>query len=284
MVHSQAYAENEWKSAQPWNPPTTLALAPGESRTYGLKFLLSGSIREIENTLAQNDRPVAVGVPGYVVPMDMDARLFLKYPESVASMKVEPEGALSISAEAPLSSGWRAYSVQGKTWGRSRLSVTYQDGSLQTIQYFVTKTEAQAVADMGHFLTDKQWYVDPKDPFHRGPSVMTYDREADQVVMQDSRAWFAGLGVEGGGGAWLSANMKELVEPDKKELEKLQQFCRRGSSSGRVAIQRWPASIRCAQEFSSITSLTRCHRAIIASDFDWTTWTAELEQESVRAG
>ena len=39
MVHSQAYAENEWKNAQPWNPPTSLTLAPGESKTYGLKFL-----------------------------------------------------------------------------------------------------------------------------------------------------------------------------------------------------------------------------------------------------
>jgi hypothetical protein len=38
MVHSQAYAENDWKKAQPWNPPTVLKLAPGESRTYGLKF------------------------------------------------------------------------------------------------------------------------------------------------------------------------------------------------------------------------------------------------------
>lgn len=35
MVHSQAYAENEWKTAQPWNPPTALSLAPARrvSRT-----------------------------------------------------------------------------------------------------------------------------------------------------------------------------------------------------------------------------------------------------------
>ena len=66
MVHSQAYAENEWKSAQPWNPPTALTLAPGESKTYGVKFLLSDSIRDIEKTLAENGRPVAVGIPGYI--------------------------------------------------------------------------------------------------------------------------------------------------------------------------------------------------------------------------
>jgi hypothetical protein len=224
MVRSQAYAENEWKAAQPWNPATALSLSPGESKTYGLKFLLSDSIRDIEKTLEQNGRPVAVGVPGYVVPMDIDARLFLKYSKSIKSIAVEPPGALDVGGDGSLPSDWRAYTVKGKTWGRSRLTVTYDDGSVQTIQYFVIKPESQAVADMGHFLTTKQWYVDPNDLFHRSPSVITYDREANQIVLQDSRAWIAGLGDEGGGGAWLSAVMKELVQPNKEELEKLQPF------------------------------------------------------------
>jgi len=48
MVHSQAYAENEWKNVQQWNPATKLILAPGQTKTYGVEFLLSDSIRHIE--------------------------------------------------------------------------------------------------------------------------------------------------------------------------------------------------------------------------------------------
>ncbi len=55
---------------------------------------------------------------------------------------------------------------------------------MQTIQYFVTKPEVQAVRDMGHFLMTTQWFADPKDPFHRSPSVMTYDHETNQFVTQ----------------------------------------------------------------------------------------------------
>jgi hypothetical protein len=223
MVYSQAYAENEWKKAQPWNPPTTLMLAPGESKTYGLKFLLADSIRNIESTLAANHRPVAVGVPGYVLPMDIDAHLFLKYPANVKSMAVEPEGAIAISRQ-PVAHGWRTYAVRGKTWGRSRLTITYDDGLVQTINYFVIKPAAQAVADMGRFMTTKQWFVDPNDPFHRSPSIMSYDREADQIVMQDSRVWIAGLGDEGGSGGWVAAVMKELGQPDPGEVAKIEQF------------------------------------------------------------
>src|SRR5437660_8592968 len=96
MVHTKAFAENEWKAAEQWNPPSSFVLAPGESRVYGLRFVVADSIRSIEKTLAENHRPVAVGVPGYVLPMDINARLFLKYPYSVKSMAVEPSGAITI--------------------------------------------------------------------------------------------------------------------------------------------------------------------------------------------
>jgi uncharacterized protein DUF5695 len=40
MVVSQAFAENEWKKAQPWNPPTSKTLAPNESWTVGFQFVV----------------------------------------------------------------------------------------------------------------------------------------------------------------------------------------------------------------------------------------------------
>ncbi len=162
MVHTEAYAENEWKGVQEWNPPTALTLAPGESKTYGLKFLVSDSVRHIEQTLAQNQRPVAVGVPGYILPTDINARLFLKYSKPVKSVSVEPAEAISVIKSAPTAAGWAAYNVKANTWGRSRLTITYQDGLVQTIQYFVTKPATEVVSDMGHFLTTKQWYNDPR--------------------------------------------------------------------------------------------------------------------------
>lgn len=224
MVHSKAYAENEWKNAQPWNPPTMLSLAPGESKTYGLKFVLSDSIRHIEDTLAANNRPVAVGVPGYILPMDMEGRLFLKYAKDVKSAGVEPAGAISIEKGAAASGGEKTFTLHGKTWGRARLTITYADGLVQTIPYFVMKPEAQAVADLGNFLMTKQWFVDPNDPFHRSPSVMTYDRDENKIVTQDGRAWIAGLGDEGGAGSWLAAAMKEFGQPNKGELDQYVQF------------------------------------------------------------
>lgn len=272
MVSSQAFAENEWKKAEQWNPPTTLALGPGESKTFGLRFLVSGEIRGIEQTLASSGRPVAVGIPGYVLPMDMDVRLFLKYPRPVKTMTVEPAGAVTIRNNHSPNAAWNAYTLRGKAWGRARLTVTYQDGLVQTIQYRVMKPEAEAVADMGHFLTTKQWFDAKDDPFHRAPSPITYDRELNQMVSQDSRVWIAGLSDEGGAGSWLASAMKEIVEPNKEEIDKLQGFVD-GVLWGGIQFKDTP------KEYGVRKSLfyyqpDELPANFYRSDLNWTSWTS----------
>jgi hypothetical protein len=280
LVHSQAYADNEWKGVQQWNPPTLLTLAPGESKTYGFKFLVSDSIRDIETSLAANGRPVAVGIPGYILPADLDAKLFLKYDKKVKSIVVEPAGAMAIRKAPPSSGGWRAYALQGKTWGRSRLTITYDDGLTQTIHYFVTKPAAEVVADLGRFLTTKQWFVDPKDPFHRSPSVMTYDREANKIVLQDSRAWIGGLGDEGGAGSWIAAIMKEFVEPNKEELDKYHQFFD-GVLWGGLQHKDGPLKYGVKKSLFYYQP-DQMPPNFYRSDFDWTTWTSWDKKASER--
>jgi hypothetical protein len=224
MAHSRAYAEDEWADATPWNRPTSVVLAPGDSRSYGVQFLVAPDVRAIEPTLLRGGRPVAVGVPGYVLPMDQAARLFLKHGAGVRGLDVEPAGALTLTATDPSPGGWTAYDVRGRAWGRARLTVTWDDGLEQTIHYRVIKAVPDVVDDMGRFLTTEQWFEDPDDPFGRSPSVISYDGDERRQVTEDNRAWIAGLGDEGGSGSWLAAIMKQLVRPDRAEIAKLERF------------------------------------------------------------
>jgi len=224
MVASAAYQQNEWKQAEPWNAATSIVLQPGQERTVGLRFLVSDSIRSIEKTLAENQRPVAVGVPGYILPEDIQASLFVKYPQPVKKVDVEPAGAIEVRAAGSTQHGWQRYTLHGIKWGRARLTITYEDGLVQTVQYMVMKPEAEAVDDMGRFLFTKQWFDVKDDPFRRSPSVMSYDREAGAMVTQDSRVWIAGLSDEAGAGSWLAAAMKEYGRPEKQQVEQLEKF------------------------------------------------------------
>ena len=224
MVHTRSFAENEWKDASPWNTPTSTTLQPGSSKTYGLKFLVSDEIRNIESTLANNKRPVAVGIPGYVLPMGLAGQLFLNSQRRVVAHEVEPAGAITLRETKPTASGWKHYELSAFKWGRARIVFTYDDGSKQSINYYVIKPALQAVDDLGNFLMTKQWFVEPNDPFHRSPSVMSYDRETNKIVTQDSRVWIAGLGDEGGSGSWLAAAMKQFGQPKADEVAKYEQF------------------------------------------------------------
>jgi len=225
MIHSKAHAETDWKGVQQWNEPTSVTLKPGESRSFALRFVFAPSIRQIESQLEKEGRPVAVGLPGYVLPQNENAALYLAYKHKVASVDVSPQGALTVKASGKKGK-WEGYTIQGKQWGRARLTVKYQDGTVQTIHYKVIKPQEEVVKDLGNFLTTRQWFDDKNDPFGRAPSIITYDNEEKRQVTQEKRAWYAGLSDEAGAGSWLAAFMKQSLIADKAEVEKLKLFAR----------------------------------------------------------
>jgi hypothetical protein len=224
MVHSKAFAENEWSTAEPWNPPTSETLDPAETRSYSVKFILSDTIREIENTLIEHKRPVAVGLPGYVLPMDQMGNLFLKYDSDVKWIDVHPAGSVILREKDSTPNHWKAYEVKGRSWGRSRVTIHYENGLTQSVNYKVIKPETQVVDDLGRFLTTEQWFDDADDPFKRTNSVISYHYGRHEQVKEDNRAWVAGLSDEGGAGSWVAAIMKQLIQPEKKEIDKMELF------------------------------------------------------------
>ncbi len=225
QFHTLAYAQNEWANVTPWNAPTSAILQPGETRMYGLEFRLAPSIRQIEQTVRSANRPVAAGVPGYIVPADQTAKLFLSHGSPVQSISVSPAGALEWSPNSDAkTSSWTGYDVTAQSWGRARLSITYADGTLQTVHYYLTKGATEAVSDLGSFLTTSQWLVNTTDPFKRSPSVISYDREVNSVIYNDPRAWIPGLSDEAGAGSWLAASMKQYAQPSAAEVAKMEQY------------------------------------------------------------
>lgn len=282
MVASAAYQQNEWKQAEGWNPATSIVLEPGQERTVGLRFLVADSIRDIEKALTENHRPVAIGFPGYILPQDIQASLFLKYSQPVKKIDVEPAGAIDVSANGTTEHGWQRYELHGKQWGRARLTVTYADGLVETVQYRVIKPEAEAVDDMGRFLFTQQWFDRKDDPFHRSPSVMSYDREANAIVTQDQRVWIAGLGDEAGSGSWLAAAMKEYGRPQKQEVEQLEEFVD-GVLWGGLQFKDGPTKFGVRKSLFYYQP-DKMPAGTYRKDLDWSSWESWNQQASEDVG
>lgn len=221
---SAGFAEREWKGAgSQWNDPTSLTLKPRETRRVGVRFVATDDVRHIDDTLIAAGQPVALGVPGYVVPRDSPTTLFLHTSVPVASIASEPAGALTWRADGSVG-GWQRYTIGGAAWGRARLTVHYTDGRVQTVSYFVTKSAQEVAADLGHFLFTRQWYEAAGDAFDRSPGILGYDREKNAVITQEPRVWIAGMSDEGGAGSFVAAAMKELDNPVPDEVAKLERF------------------------------------------------------------
>ena len=278
LVHTGAFAENEWRGARPWNAPTSAAIPPGETRVYGLRFVLAESVRGLEPAMRKAGRPVAVGVPGYILAQSADARLILDYDRAVKSVLVEPSGALEVKQLRPTPSGAKQFSVKGVGWGRARLTVTYSDDLVQTVHYCVTKPAEKTIGDLGDFLFTRQWFDAAGDPFGRSPSVMGFDRERNQIVEQDARVWIAGLGDEGGS-SWLIAAMKLFLQPSPEQVAKFERFVD-GVLWGKLQYSDGPNRYGVRKSLFYYGQPDFPYRA----DLDWRSWTSWSKSQSEDIG
>ncbi|KAH8598858.1 hypothetical protein B0O99DRAFT_659818 [Bisporella sp. PMI_857] len=266
QVLSKAWAEKEWAGKDPWNIASSKTLQPGQSLQFGVRFSVAkDGVRGIDNSIRGTGTPVAVGVPGYIITRGSPAQLFLQSNSTVSSIVASPAGSLTV---AQVAVGSYTITPPTSSWGRARLTVTYADGKIQTIHYYVTKGGTETIGDLGRFLTTSQWFTDTSDPFGRAPSVMTYDYEAKSIVTQDSRAWVAGLSDEGGAGAFLSAMMKQAIQPNAGEVTKLEQFV-----DGVLwkTIQTSDYAVRKSIFFYEPSAVPGYQ---YSSSIDWTSWTS----------
>ncbi|KAF4220828.1 hypothetical protein CNMCM5878_000484 [Aspergillus fumigatiaffinis] len=218
LVHSKAYADTEWRSAKPWNAPTSRILKAGQSTTVGLRFsVVNDGIRGIQKAVRATNTPLTIGT-GYVVPRDLTVQLRILAPADVVSV-VSEDNALAITRKENMLS----LTPTGSAWGRNRLTITYADGKTQTVHYFVTESAPDAVARLGQFSTTTMWFTDKSDPFGRAPSIMSYDASTKKPVLQDPRVWIAGLSDEGGV-IYMATAMKQSAHPDANEITKLEEF------------------------------------------------------------
>ncbi|KAI1296327.1 hypothetical protein F5Y03DRAFT_370655 [Xylaria venustula] len=272
QVLTKAWAENEWAAVTPWNTPSSRTLAAGQSMQFGLRFSIAeAGVRDLDTTVSGTGTPVAVGVPGYIIPRGSPAQLFLQASSSVSSISSDPSGALAVNE---VSTGSYTVTPSSAAWGRVRLTINYADNRTQTVHYYVTKANTDVLSDLGTFLTTKQWFNDTSDPFGRANSIVTYDYEVGAIVTQDPRVWIAGLSDEGGVGAFLAAMMKQSILPNADEVTKLETF---------IDSVLW-GTIQ-TSDFAVRKSIFYYDKSAQPSypyktSFDWTSWTSWNEDSA----
>ncbi|ORY01438.1 hypothetical protein BCR34DRAFT_592265 [Clohesyomyces aquaticus] len=276
QVSTLAYAENEWKNVTPWNAATSIMLRPGEQKVVGLRFSIAkDGVRGIDDTLKRVGIPVATGIPGYIVPQDLTAELHVFSNSKVISINSSPGNAFTVSSRSA-----NTYTLlpTKSVWGRVRLAIFYADNLQQSVHYYITKPGPTVLSDLGTFSTTAQWYTNTSDPFHRAPSVMSYDRETNSPVLQDPRVWIAGLSDEGGAGAYLAAVMKQFAHPSAAEIAKLELFI---NTTLFGVIQNLDYSVKKSIFFHDPAAVPGYR---YSPDINWSTWASWNKSQASNTG
>ncbi|KAJ5098849.1 hypothetical protein N7532_005850 [Penicillium argentinense] len=218
QVHTKAYAEDEWTDVTPWNEPSSKILKADQSVTYGLRFsVVKDGPRGIQKAVQSTNTPMTIGVPGYVVPVDLTAQLYVFH--LGISKVTSDDDAFKIENQ----NGTLLLTPTGSVWGRTKVTITYDDGKIQTIHYFITESLPSVISKLSEFSTTSMWYNDTEDPFGRSPSVITWDHASKAQVLQEPRVWISGLSDEGGV-IYLATAIKQFGLADRSEIAKLEEF------------------------------------------------------------
>ena len=234
-------------AANPWNTPTSMTLMPGESISVGLRFqLAAGGPRTRDTTLTKMGIAVLHAVPGYVLPTNLkSAALLVKPPagSKVVSVRADdPPAGVSASLvfertsdhELDAPSQFVRFRVAAGGYGRLRVRIAFSDGTTAVAHYFVVPAFDAQVATLGVHWADVSWLPrDYPDPFGRSASVMPWDRSVCGSgstpcghVLNDARAYDAGLSDDAGGGNPLGFASKVRAAPTAHEAARIDEFIR----------------------------------------------------------
>lgn len=220
-VFSKAYYRTEWNSKRQWNDATSTVIAPNETRHFGLQFVGIQNPRDIPTTLLDKQLPTVDSLPGYVLHGDEDAKLYIHSKQPISSMTTFPEGVIDVEAEK--SNAVYRINRSGDRHGQVRLTIRYEDGIRQTINYFATQSAKENVQRLADFHMTHQW-VTKDDQFGRKHSFMTYDRDDDRQVLNEERSFISGDSDEAGAGPNLLMAMKNLLMPDAEQVKRLERY------------------------------------------------------------
>ena len=226
-------------SSRQWHAPTSLILAPGQSKTYALRFTLTGSgPASRDAALLAAGRVVFHGVPGYVLSREMTgARLVLELPTGLSLSSVNssaPHLLSTFTPRRPNASDPSVLSIPliipGSTSSsrRARLTLVFSDGSEGTVHYLITPAPSlrDHVSRYGSFMSTTAWLPanDTSDPFGRGASPVAWDREDKVHVMEDARPFAVGLSDDAGGGNALGLAAANMYAPNSYQLARIDEY------------------------------------------------------------
>ena len=139
--------------------------------------------------------------------------------------------------------GYKAFPLQASGRGRVTVTVSYSDGTSSAAHYMVLPAFAEQAAKVSHHYVNDAWLPrETVDPFGRSASMMPWDRETGNHILDDARAYDVGLSDDAGGGNPLGSASRLKASPNQELASRVDDYI------------KWTLSDKARQE----AALRRC--------------------------
>ncbi len=219
---SKATAEREhWKPGL--NPPTSIALQPGEQRRLGVRMVWIDDLDELPAAMFRLGKVGLQAAPGMVVPTNQTASLLCWSKKPIRSVQPLDEGVEIVRSSTTDNASLHVLRFAGEGPKRVRL---YTAPDEWTVAAFYAVPPIETLIDArARFIVERQHFRNPDDPFSRDDGFLPWDRAAQAVVQQvENPSAIIGCSDLGGFADPFFLAAKNVARPDKEQVRILEEY------------------------------------------------------------
>jgi hypothetical protein len=222
-VHSWAtFLQRNWY----WNPwvngHTSLVLEPGGKKSYRLRFAFIEDYPSIREELVKSGNLGIRVLPSMVVQEQSDVLVEVKSRSDLDGIEVHADGVQVKGRKRRGDATLLTLSFMGR--GQKSLRLLYGGGRWTNLHFYCVEDAAQLLKARASFMTRRQFYENPKDPFNRNHLFLPFDERQGKMIDDYVDVWEVGGTGDPGFGDPLFLAEKNVFYPSRGEIERLETY------------------------------------------------------------
>jgi Family of unknown function (DUF5695) len=222
-VHSWATKNQRNWRRNPWvNGHTSMILQPGEKKKFQLRFAFIPSYDAIRDELYEAGNLGIRVLPSMVVQEDTNALVELKTKSDIGEIDLLSDNILIKEKKRVHDKTLLTLSFKGR--GQKSLKLHYGENRWTNLHFYCIEDVEGLLNARGKFVVERQFYDDPKDPYHRHHGFLPFDHRIGSMFLDADEVWEVGGSDESGFSEPLFLAEKNVHLPSRKEVETLETY------------------------------------------------------------
>ncbi len=222
-LRSRATSNRRGWDWSPWvNGHSSLLLERGESRSFEVRFAFIRDYADIRRELMRAGNLGIRVLPAMVVQQGEEVHVEIGSDADLDRIECRSDGMTLVRRSRTGHTTLLTLRFQGR--GQKTLRILYGGNRWTNLHFFCVEDAEQMLAARARFMVDRQFYRNPDDPYGRNHLFLPFDYQLGTRIEDHDDVWEVGGTGDPGFGEPLFLSQKNVHNPSRDEVEKLEQY------------------------------------------------------------